>query len=210
MIHTIRDTTISALWILAEFLALATLFSSSRTLANDGGLVGPTYPIAEEDGIDAIKKTMQRKNPEEIKRKFMEQIKKEGEVDLNIPKTTVEASLHFEPKAILSRDIRDANGRLLYLKGTEFKPFEKMLGRKTYLIFDGLDSKQIAWINKNRSKPNPVILIAVRGNVFDLSNLLHAAVYPAKREIVEALRVTSVPSRITQEGKWLHVEAVMP
>jgi conjugal transfer pilus assembly protein TraW len=198
------------LWILSSFLALATLLSSSRTLAKDGGHVGPTYPIAEEDGIDAIKKTIRKKNPEEIKKKFMEEIKREGEVNLNIPATTVEVSLYFEPKAVLSRDILDANGRLLYLKGTEFKPIEKMLGRKTYLIFDGLDSKQVAWINKNRSKQNPVILIAVKGNVFDLANLLHAAVYPAKREIVEALRVSSVPSRITQEGKWIHVEAVMP
>jgi conjugal transfer pilus assembly protein TraW len=205
----IQDTKMLGWSIKIGLLGLVILFSNSA-LAKDAGVIGPTYPIAEEDAIDTIKNNIKKKDPEEIKRKFIEEIRKEGEVNLNIPETTVAVNKYIEPQAILSGDIRDDKGKVLYPKGTVFNPIEKMMGKKMYLIFDGTSSRQITWVKKNRIQTLPVKLIATRGNVFDLSKELKTMVYPGKREIVEALQVKSVPSRITQEGKLLHVEAVMP
>ena len=190
-------------------LGLVILFSNS-VLAKDAGVIGPTYPIAEENAIDTIKKNIKKKDPEEIKKKFIEEIRKEGEVNLNVPETTVAVNQYIEPQAILSGDIRDDKGKVLFPKGTVFNPIEKMMGKKMYLIFDGTSSRQVAWVKNHREQTLPLKLIATRGNVFDLSKELKTIVYPGKREIMEVLQVKSVPSRITQEGKLLHVESFIP
>jgi hypothetical protein len=188
-------------------LGLATL--SFNSFAGDGGVVGPVYSITEEDGIEMIQKSIGKIDPEVIKKRLLEHYREEGNVSLDFPRTVQSTNRYIEPQAILSGDIKDHNGKVLFVKGTVYNPLEKMMGKRTYLIIDGTDSKQLAWMQKSLLEVHAKVMVT-KGNVFDLSKQFKTMIYPARKEILEVLCVTSVPTKVTQEGKLLHVETVVP
>lgn len=189
-------------------LALAFLFSNSA-LAKNVGVVGPIYPIAEEDAIDAMKREAGKIDPEVIKKKFLEDVRKQGSVDLAIAHTEIPSDRRIEPQAVLSQDITDGNGKMIAARGTVFNPLERSLSRRTYLIIDGTDKNEVVWLKKKLAslKQFPVSVLVTHGNVFELSQEWKTMVYPATKEIIHALYVKTVPTQVTQEGKVLHVEA---
>ena len=204
----IRATKPLGWWTLIILLAQPILFSNPAG-AKDAGVLGPTYPIAEEDAIDMIQKSIAKVDPEVLKKRLLDHYRQEGEVHLDIPHTVQAVNRYIEPQAVLSGDIKDQTGKTLFVKGTVYNPLEKMMGKRTYLILDGTDPKQLAWMRKSLQEA-PAKIMVTRGNVFDLSKEFKTMIYPAKKEILEALHVLTVPAKVTQEGKLLHVETVVP
>jgi conjugal transfer pilus assembly protein TraW len=196
------------LWTLIVLLAPPILFSNLAE-AKDAGVFGPTYPIAEEDAIDQIKHSLAKVDPEVIRKRLKDHFIEEGEVLLYVPQTSKATNRYIEPQAILSGDLKDAEGKVLFPKGHLYNPIEKMIGKRVYLVADGTDPRQIAWI-KDALKESPAKILITKGNVFTLASQLKTMVYPAKKEILEALQVSSIPTKVTQEGKILHVEAMVP
>ena len=193
-----------------KLVLLGLLFLSSKAVtAKDAGVVGPVYPIAEEDALDLFRREASKIDPEIIREKFLDDVRKQGSVDLGVPHTEFHSDRRIEPQAVLTEDIRDGDGKIIAKKGTVFNPIEKSLSNRTYLVVDGTDEKQVIWLKKKLSglENRPVKILVTRGNVFELSQAWKKMVYPATKEIVNALYVKTVSTQVTQEGKVLHVEA---
>lgn len=199
-------------WSIVVMLSAQPILFSKTALGKNAGVIGPIYPILEEDGIEVFKREAAKINPEEVKKKMLTDISKQAEVHLPIPHTTTPSDQMIVPRAVLQRDLAGQNGQLIAAKGLVFNPLEKNIYQRSYLIIDGTDEKQIAWLHRKLSekRPIPAKTLVTNGNVYTLSKTLNKLLYPASQEILDALHVVSVPTEVILEGKQLHVKAERP
>jgi conjugal transfer pilus assembly protein TraW len=168
----------------------------------DHGKYGNTYPIAEENFFDLIK----RKQPaieakvksriSEIKDKMYVLTKFNGQFE----KVKEERVYYIDPSVVLAEDIKDHAGNILFRKGTRYNPADYIqLG--SYIIIDGRDQEQVKFaLGKDFKK---IILIA--GNLSSLTGKYHHQFFFGNENIIERFQIKRVPAVVEQEGEYIRV-----
>jgi hypothetical protein len=59
--------------------------------------------------------------------------------------TDAPRTYHVDPTLTVDRDIRNAEGALLFARGTKVNPFDHVSLTRNLLFFDGRDSRQVAF-----------------------------------------------------------------
>jgi len=192
---------------IALLLATLSLFASLRVPAKplasqDLGVVGPVWPIAEDDMLDALlAKLTERKahgDVDQLQSDLTSQARGYAHEPpaLDIPRATHASQRRFDPSIIVPYDLRDATGKLLYGAGTTVNPLEHMAFRETLVLIDGRDAQQIAWL-KHRTLDANTKVILTGGSPTDLAEQLGRQVYfDQHRALVAKFHITAVPSTI--------------
>jgi len=168
----------------------------------DYGKYGITYPIKEENILKVIE--ARQKLVEEKLRERIKQIKSRMYVlkkyDGKFKHAEKDRVYHIDPSVVLTADIVDHTGRVLFAKGSRFNPSDYIsLGR--YIIIDGRDPKQVEFaLNGNFRK-----IILISGDLVELTKKYRKKFYFANDLIINRLNIQNVPSIVEQEGRYIRV-----
>ena len=190
----------------------------SNVRAESLGVVGPTYPIAEEHLLKMIEARLRAKQQSGELARIQEQIVARGKQavlappPLQLPVVAVPRTFYVDPTYVLDRNIADGSGRLLFAAGTRANPLDIVSMSRRLFFFDGRDERQVAMAERlARGEPAKTKPVLVGGSYLDLMRRWKVPVYYDQRgALVKRLRIERVPAVVSQEGRRLRVDELVP
>jgi len=184
----------------------------------DLGVVGQTYEIAEPDMLQGFYNKLQKAETEGKIAEVKTQMKKRFIGHANRPKgiTLLRTETHrvryYDPSIVLSQDIVDHEGNVLWPAGTSVNPLEYISMSQQWLFFNGDDPEQATWARDYLQRyPNRVKPILIQGAVLELSKAWDTRLYFDQHgSYVEKFGIKAVPAVISQEGKKLRIDEIAP
>ncbi len=196
------------------------LFSLSPIAhAEELGIVGPAYDIAESDLLEVIQSRLnQMEKSGELARKqgeYRDRVVGAIEKPKPVPglKATAAKRTYFiDPTWTLDRDIRSADGALLFARGLKVNPLDHTSLREKLVFFDGRDRRQASFAKQLlRNQDRAVKPIMVAGEPLNLMRDWKRQVfYDQGGTLVRRLGIRQVPAVVIQDGKRLRVDEVIP
>ena len=200
---------------LAAFCALVIATQVGLAHAEDLGVIGKTYDIAERDLIEAMKDKLRQmektgelaKKQDEYKNRVMSGIERPRPIP-GIQATETANTHYYDPSIVTDKDIADATGKILYPRGTRVNPLD-YIGWNKYLLFvDGRDQKQLDLTKKiTAASDRPVKLVLVAGEPLNLMRKWKKQMYYDQGGILtRRFAITRVPAMVRQEGRRLRID----
>ena len=185
-----------------DLVGLDYTISRFREGLKDYGTYGKTYPIGEED-ILRVFASKQKENEKKLRERIPE-IKKKilvlTKFDGRFEHARKERVYYINPKLILTDDILDHNGNILFPRGTVFDPSKYVkLGR--YIIIDGNSRKQVEFALKGDFRR----IILISGDLGKLTKAYRRPFYFANDELIRKFRIERVPAVIEGDGEYVRV-----
>jgi len=198
--------------------AVVALALSGAVQAQDLGVIGPVYPIAEPSLLEVILAKLreaestgllarlQRDTQAKVKRGVEEPAPVAG-----ITKTTRPRSFYYDPSIVVPYAITDAEGRVIVAPGTKVNPLDTVSLSKPLLFIDARDAAQIAHARKFLDeRAGRVKLILTGGSYLDLMRRWKLPVFfDQQGSLTEKLGIRHVPAIVTQEGKRLRIDELL-
>jgi conjugal transfer pilus assembly protein TraW len=195
--------------ILVRPLLLLVACTAFPAISADMGVVGPTYEVAEPDLIEVIQSRLkQMQMSGELARKQIDyRDKVVGGIEapkaiVGIKATQTPRTFYFDPSWTLDRDIRNAEGVVLFARGLKVNPLDHVSLSHILLFFDGRDRRQVAFaktrldVSSGQSKP-----ILVGGEPLKLMRAWKRSVfYDQGGALVRRLGIRQVPAIVSQDG----------
>jgi len=203
----------------AQLLAMLLFSLMPIAHAEELGVVGPTYDIAEPDLLEVIQSRLGRMEKSgELARKqgeYRDRVVGAIEKPKPVPglKATAAKRTYFiDPTWTLDRDIRGADGALLFARGLKVNPLDHVSLREKLVFFDGRDRRQVTFVRQLlRNQDRAVKPILVAGEPLNLMRDWKRQVfYDLGGTLVRRLGIHQVPAVVTQDGKRLRVDEVLP
>jgi len=191
----------------------------SQASAEDLGVHGQLYDIAEEDVIAYLKRRVQEYRDSgkiaelqnEWQEKTQARINRPKEALSDIKKAEENNVRYFDPTIELQEDLKDHRGVVFAKKGKKVNPLKEMPNFNKELVFiDGDDVSQTRFaVSKARKGSLKTKIILVRGNVIELMQKHKIRIYfDQKGILVRYFSLSKFPSVITKEGDLLKIEEV--
>ena len=184
----------------------------------DLGVVGQTYEIAEPNMLQGFYRKLRKAEADgkmaeveaEMKQRFVDHANRPKGITL--PRTEKHRVRYYDPSTVLTQDIVDHEGNVLWPAGTTVNPLEYIAMSQQWLFFDGDDPKQAAWALEYLQRyPNQVRPILVQGAVLELAKAWDTRLYFDQHgTYVKKFGIKTVPALISQEGKKLRIDEVVP
>ncbi|MCX7689029.1 MAG: type-F conjugative transfer system protein TraW [Fimbriimonadales bacterium] len=202
-------------------IVAATLWATlgGSLFAQDLGVIGPTYDIAERDLIEAIQSRLRQmqatgelaRHEEEYRRHVIEGIEKPRPVS-GIKPTETARTFYIDPTYTLDRHIQDEHGRILFPAGTKVNPFDYDRMSKVLLFFDGSKKNQVEFAKRYMAQSKmPVKPILVGGEPLKLMREWKREVfYDQGGALSQRFLIKQTPAVVSQEGKRIRVDEVRP
>ena len=187
--------------------------------ADDLGVVGPTYEIAEQDLLEAIQSHLnQMEKSGELTRKqddYRDGVIGAVEKPKPVPGLKATASkrrYYIDPTFVLDHDIRGADGVILFARGLKVNPLDHVSLGEELIFFDGRDRRQVSFAQQTLRHLNGAAKpIMVAGEPLNLMRTWKRRVfYDQGGALVRRLGIRQVPAIVTQDGKRLRVDEVRP
>ena len=191
----------------------------TQAVALDAGQIGPTYGIREPDFLEDVKRTVQAKVDSGEWKRIQEDMRRRASASLTNPRpvegivtATGRRSWLFDPSVTLSRDIRDAAGRVVFPAGTRVNPLEIVALPQPLMFFDGRDTRQVETAQGVMKRYGGAVTpILVAGSWQRLGKAWQRQVYyDQDGKLVRQLGIHAVPAIVTQEAHALRVEEFAP
>lgn len=190
------------------------LVITSTSYAKNLGVWSAIYPIVEQDIKEFI---LQRLNQmqkngefEKLKNKFIANVEEhtlrptpvQGLSITDNPKT-----FYYDPTFVLNRDIEDAAGNILFIKGTKVNPLTKVKLHSILFFFNADDKRQIKWALEQSKNFSYVKYILTQGNIKDAGRLLNNRVYFDQYvTLTRKFGITHIPCLVMQDGLRLKIQ----
>lgn len=194
------------------FITLFAFTSISALEAKDFGTFGQTFPIEEKSLKEVLQTKANVLSQEEIEERFHllgEKVKKEGQLFKKIPWIKEADHYHsfvYDPSISLEEDIVDAEGQLLFAKGTKANPLEHITLESGLLFFDGSNPKHVEWAE---SQTGEFKWILVGGDPLKLQEEKDRPVFFDQGGFYSRkFQIKRIPCRITQSARALLVEEI--
>jgi conjugal transfer pilus assembly protein TraW len=182
---------------------------SSTVQARDLGRVGAVYPIAEPDSLAEIREKAAKVDWKKVfdKEKLTRKVRNFKPKDLKrLPAARRDRAFLSDLTYTLDVDIPDGKGGILYPKGYTFNPLDYLRFRRTIVVINGNDCRQVEWFRKSPwNKDTNVMLLLTDGGYFELGKRLRRPVFYASALIVDRLGLKAVPSVVRQQGRFMEV-----
>ena len=191
-----------------KVLLVALCVCSSVAIAHDLGVVGPVYPIAEQDMLMTIVQRLKSlkeggdlaRIEEESKVRY--QAYAERPTGVALPRATRNRTFYVDPTITVPYDIKDSQGRIIYPAGSTVNPLGHITLSKQLLFFDGDDPAQVEWarsILENKSVQIKPIL--VNGPILALMREWQLRLYfDQDGQLLHQFGIHAVPVTVSQDG----------
>lgn len=185
--------------------------------AEDLGIVGPTYEIAERDLIEVIKDKLSRmertgelaRMQDDYRRKVVGGIERPKPIP-GIRPTETTRTFYIDPTWTLDRNVVDEQGKVLFAAGTRVNPFDYDRMSKTLLFFDARSKAQVVFAKRFMAESKtPVKPILVGGEPLKLMRAWKREVfYDQGGALTRRFSIAQSPAVVSQEGKRLRVDEI--
>lgn len=216
-VHPRRKRLRQGLAVIAAIAIHALLVPSVQ--ARELGAIGPVHPISEPDMLDEITTILHEKQASgelarieaEGRRQVQARIARPTPVE-GLRRVQVPRRWLFDPSVRFDEPVLDGAGRVVVPGGTVFNPLDAVAMTATWLLFDGRDPGQVAVARAEIARnTGPLRLILVAGAPLELSRAWDRPVYfDQAGRTVKRLGLSSVPARVSQQGRLLLVEELVP
>ncbi len=194
---------------------LIALLTALPCSARDLGTHGRVYPLVEEDLVEVM---MAKAQAEVDSGQWARQIDEWRDQareraarpkGIVLPRAEQDRSFHYDPSIIVSHDIRDAAGVLIYPKGTQVNPLDFVSMTQGLILIDGDDPEQIDWMLELKDL-DAFKVVLTNGPILDLMQRLnHRLYFDQHQRLVNKFGVRALPVRIYQDGaRYLRVDEV--
>ena len=201
---------------IAIFVAAAVMSSGAR--AQDLGVIGPVYPIAEPSLLEVILSKLREAESsgvlERLQRDAQAKVTREIERPApvaRITKTTRPRSFYYDPSIVVPYAITDADGRVIVAPGTRVNPLDTVSLSKMLVFIDARDAAQVGRAKQLLDeRGGRVKVILTGGSYLDLMRRWRRPVfYDQEGSLTEKLGIRHVPALVSQEGKRLRVDEIL-
>ncbi len=186
---------------------LLALLISLPCAARDLGTHGRVYPLIEEDLVEVMMARAQAEVDSGQWERTIEAWRDQARAraarpkGIILPRAAQDRSFHYDPSIILSHDIRDASGALLYAKGTQVNPLDFVSMTQGLILIDGDDPEQIDWM-LGLEDLAAFKVVLTNGPILDLMQRLdHRLYFDQHQRLVNKFGVKALPVRIYQDGQ---------
>ncbi|HVA41382.1 MAG TPA: type-F conjugative transfer system protein TraW [Candidatus Binataceae bacterium] len=198
-------------------VAAAILFSFTAR-AQDLGVIGPVYPIAEPSLLEVILSKLRHAEATgvlaRLQRDTQAKVKRGIEQPApiaRITKTTKARSFYYDPSIVVPYAIADADGKVIVAPGTKVNPLDTVSLSKALLFIDARDAAQVGrarGILDERGGKVKVILTG--GSYLDLMRRWKRPVFfDQQGTLTDKLGIRHVPALVSQEGKRLRIDEIL-
>ena len=186
--------------------------------AQDLGVIGPVYPIAEPSLLEVILSKLREAEATgvlaRIQRETQANVKRGIEQPApveRITKTIKARSFYYDPSIVVPYAITDAEGKVIVTPGTRVNPLDTVSLSKALLFIDARDSAQVGRARKIiDERGGKVKVILTGGSYLDLMRRWkHPVFYDQQGALTEKLGIRHVPALVSQEGKKLKIEEIL-
>lgn len=201
----------------ALILVLAVLAVSSAR-AEDLGVIGPVYAIAEPSLLDVIRTRLRDMEASgalgHLQRESQARIRREIEQPApvaGITRTTRVRSFEFDPSIEIPYPITDAEGRVIVAPGTRVNPLDVVSLSRPLLFIDARDATQVEQARRLISERHGQLkLILTGGSYLELMRRWKRPVFfDQQGRLTTHLGIRHVPALVTQAGKRLHIDELL-
>ena len=211
---TIASRTACRRWLhLAAVVAVMVATVPAR--AQDLGVIGPVYPIAEPSLLEVILGKLRAAGEDgtlaRLQREALARI--QHEVDDPVPvaglgRTRHPRRFHHDPSIVVQEAIRDADGRVIVPPGTVVNPLDTVPLSQALLFFDARDREQVAQARKFiDARQGKIKLILTGGSYLELMRRWQRPVfYDQQGTLTTRLGIRQVPALVTQDGRRLRID----
>ena len=199
--------------LVAACLAVTVMWVAVPALAEDLGVRGATWPIAEPDLLVEIEARLRGLEESGALARFEREAAERARSRLDAPEPAAgiapareRRSRAFDPSIAVARDIRDADGALIAAAGTRIDPFRHAPLTRDLLFIDGRREAEVAWA-LGHARPAKIVLLA--GRPLDLARRFGTAFFFDQGGRLAArfgLRFT--PSLVTRDGAHLRIDEI--
>ena len=205
MMRAKRFTTALILCVLCEF-----------THATNLGVVGETFPVSElsfmkliESRINALVTSGEMAAIEE---QWVSHVSEHANrpTPVELRRATKNNTYRYTPAIVLSQDIFDANGHVLWAKGTRVNALERMSTYQPHwLLLDAEDVAQVRWAKRTLRRHLDAKVILTRGEVGKMEQELNHSIYfDQAGRISHQLGIKRMPALVSREGNALRIMEV--
>ncbi|MEO1188175.1 MAG: type-F conjugative transfer system protein TraW [Pseudomonadota bacterium] len=200
-------------------LAALVLSCNGLCAANDLGVYGEIYPITEEDLLEQIQRRLGEMRAsgelDRLEEEFVDRAKAKIVRPTPVPgivHTVDPREWAYDPSWTAPQDIADQEGRIIIAAGQTINPLDVTAMRTPLLLIDGDDETQVEWATRqSMSAPWGVKIILVNGAPFELEQDLQEPVYFDQEGLITTkFGIRQVPAKVSQDGRMLRVEEVVP
>lgn len=203
----------SKLVLFRKIVLLAALTVSFNCFSKDLGNLSVTYPIIETDLVALIKSKIaeKEKNGEvallqkKLKQNVISYVNRPPGVRL--PRAGTYRAVELNPTYTVPYNIVDAEGKVIYLAGTQVNPLDVKPLTKMFCFFDGDDPEQVKWVESHCQDNPRNKLILVNGDYRELSEKMSFRIYFDQHSVaVKRFGIQALPAVVRQSGRVLYVE----
>lgn len=199
--------------IVIAILVLIYFLHGSLAVANNLGVTGTVYPIAETDFLQWVQTQLQEKtqNGEFMRWQAAQAKSLQHYADRPTPVTGLTPAQQtrswlYDPTLTLTQEAGEAPLPV----GTHINPLDRVTWTKTLLFYDADDAAQVAWaIQMEQQLKGQIIFVLTQGSVVEQTQEFKKPVYfDQGGQLVQRFGITYIPAYITQAGKQLRITEV--
>jgi conjugal transfer pilus assembly protein TraW len=191
---------------------LSGILLSAFCSAKDCGVIGPSYPILEENFLVFIQKRLQALDFTALQQRWQAQVSNlRNRLPVhNLPRILTTRSWLFDPSIVLGHDLTTSTGILLLPKGSLINPLDTHRLSKALLFLNADDATQKQWAHEqNKALHGKTMLILVGGSVREAEQYFNKTVYfDTRGRIAAHFGLQHLPAIIQQEGLALRITEV--
>ena len=196
----------------------AAMLATLPARAQDLGVIGPVYPIAEPNLLEVILGKLRVAGEDgtlaRLQREALARIQ-QGVEDpapvAGLSSTRQPRRFHHDPSIVVQEAIRDADGRVIVPPGTVVNPLDTVTLSQALLFIDARDREQVESARKLiDERQGKVKVILTGGSYLDLMRRWKRPVYFDQHgQLVERLGIRQVPALVTQDGRRLRIDVLL-
>lgn len=190
--------------------------SASAVQAKSLGVVGETFPVAEQSFLTFIESRLHQMNQTGEMHAIEEQMVADASAHANRPtpvglfRTEAPHTHTYTPRVVLSDDIRDHLNRVLIHRGASVNALEQLPHYQPHwAFFNADDVAQVRWV-KHVLKDRPDTKVILTGGVIGLMEraLDTEIFFDQSGRISHQLGINHVPAQVSREGLSLRIDEI--
>ena len=199
-------------------VVFAAMVATVPAHAQDLGVIGPVYAIAEPNllevilgklraaGEDGALARLQRESLARVRRGVEDPAPVAG-----LSRTRQPRRFHHDPSIVVQEAIHDADGRVIVPPGTVINPLDTVTLSQALLFIDARDREQVARARKLiDERQGKVKVILTGGSYLDLMRRWQRPVfYDQQGNLTTKLGIRQVPALVTQDGRRLRIDELL-
>lgn len=181
------------------------------------GSYGSLYEIQEQDALEWIAQKLTHLQETGELEKQQNLMKVKASKRIYRPKPVKELKKAVQSRTfihdltiVVPEDIVDADGKVIYPKGTRINPLAYSKSHKALAFLDGDDEKQVKWaLQLHEQKGDLVKLVLVNGPIIELmEETLVCFYFDQEGRLIKRFQIEHIPAIVEQKGDKLVVSEI--